>query len=70
MSDRIKGFTVVLEKDTRDDDFESIMDAVMMIKGVAGVTPSLSDSDDWMNRERVRRELAGKIWDALHEKKS
>lgn len=43
MSDRFHAFTVVLEKDTRDDDSEPIIAALRMIKGVASVTPHVAD---------------------------
>jgi len=65
MTDRIKGFTVVLSKDIRDDDFEAISSAVGMIKGVIKVEPSISNGQDWMNRERVKMELTDKLWDVL-----
>lgn len=65
MTDRIKGFTIVLKKDIRDDDFEAIGKAVEMIKGVAKVEPSISTGDDWMNRERVKMELQNKLWEVI-----
>lgn len=65
MSDRVKGFYVSLEKDIRDDDFQTIMNAVLMVKGVLSVEPSITSADDWMNRERVKFELRKKIFDIL-----
>jgi hypothetical protein len=65
MTDRIKGFTVVLEKDLRDDDFEAIKNAVLMIRGVASIETSDVDASDWMNRERVRLEYRQKILDVV-----
>lgn len=61
MTDRIKGFTVTLTEDIRIDDFESIMDAVQMIKGVAEVNPSLVTSEDYMNRAKIKREMEDAI---------
>lgn len=43
MTDRYSGFTVLLNHDTREDDAEAIVAALKMIKGVAAVTPIVSD---------------------------
>lgn len=68
MTDRIKGFTVVLDGDYRDDDAEDIRTALEMVKGVLSATPSVRTPEDWMNRERVRHEMGEKLWDALRPK--
>jgi len=65
MTDRIKGFYVTLDKDYRDDDVETIKNAILMIKGVISVKESIVDSDDHINRERIRQELIQKLWDVL-----
>ena len=57
MTDRLKGLTVAFEKDIREDDAQCIIDAILMIKGVANVTTSISSVEDYMNREQVRREV-------------
>lgn len=69
MTDRVKGFTVTLEKDVRVDDFETIQTAVQMIKGVAHVEPSITTSLDHMNRIRIKAELLTKLFKLLHEEK-
>ena len=43
MTDRIKGFTVVLAQDVREDDFEAIENVVRMIKGVQSVHRHVAD---------------------------
>lgn len=65
MSDKIKGFYVVLDKDIRDEDFERIENVVLMIKNVLSVKRSVSDSNDWMNRERIKQEIINKIYNTL-----
>ena len=67
MSDRIKGFYVSLEKDIKDEDFECIKDAVLMIKGVLSVKESVSNSEDWFNRDRIIREITFKILDVIKQ---
>jgi hypothetical protein len=65
MTDRVKGFTVTLDKDYRDDDVEAILNAVRMIHGVAHVEPSIVTSEDHMNRQVIRHELRKKLYKAL-----
>ncbi len=65
MTDRIKGFTVVLDKDYRDDEVDQIANAIRMIVGVKAVKNHIANSNDWMNRERIRREIVTKIYEAL-----
>lgn len=67
MTDRVKGFTVTLEKDIRIDDVEEILSAVRMIRGVAHVEPSIRTSEDHMNRQRIKGELLTKLFKILHE---
>lgn len=65
MSDRIKGFVVVLEKDMKDEDFETVKNAVQAIRGVLKVEPSVVTPHDWMNREQVKGELRQQLWKTL-----
>ena len=58
----VKGFTVTLEKDIRIDDVEVIMQAIRMIRGIANVEPSISTSEDHMNRQRIKYELRDKFY--------
>jgi hypothetical protein len=65
MTDRIKGLTVLLEPDKRDDDAQCIIDAIRMIKGVVSVKSHIADMDHHLAVETARRELTNKLWDAL-----
>jgi hypothetical protein len=67
MTDRIKGFTVTLDRDIRDDDFEAIANAVRMIKGVIDVHPSIDSPDDHINKQRVRWEIRDKFMALIKE---
>lgn len=67
MTDRIKGFTVILAQDIRVDDIDSIMQAISMVKGVVGVEPSVLDSNDHINRKRVKNEIREKFIKFLEE---
>lgn len=58
MTTRIKGFWVALEKDTREDDAQPLLDAVKQMRGVAGVSVVESDgTNDYFARQQVRRGL-------------
>lgn len=65
MTDRIKGLTVLLEPDKRDDDAEYIINAIRMIKGVVSVKSHIADMDHHFAVETARRELTTKLWDVL-----
>lgn len=66
MSDKYKGFHVLLEKDIREDDFHEIKQAVLMIKGVQSVEPVEATSEDWMARDRVRHEIGAQLVKVLY----
>lgn len=69
MSNRINTITVVLEKETREDDCERILEAIRMVRGVLSVEADVADSTDFMAIERARRELGQKMWEILYPKK-
>jgi len=68
MTDRYFALTVLLEKDTRDDDAEAIINAILMIKGVADVSPLVANSELWAATNRARNELRDKLWQVLYPK--
>lgn len=61
MSDRINTIMVVLEKETRDDDCEAVLNAIRMIKGVAGAIPNVVNSVERAAFERARSELRARL---------
>jgi len=65
MSNRIKGFTVTLSQDIKDEDFESIKIALSLIKNVIHIEPSIVNVDDHFNRERVLFDLRNKLYDLI-----
>ncbi len=65
MTDRVKGFTVTLEKDIRIDDVQCIIDAISMIKGVLDVEPSISTMQDHMIKTQLKIEMKRKIIDCI-----
>jgi hypothetical protein len=68
MTDRLKGCTVVFEQDMRDDDAESLLNAIGMIKGVLKVAPTLRTHEDFHAETRIRAELGKKLFDVIYPK--
>ena len=67
MTDRANALTVVLDKDYRDDDIESLVNAIKQFKGVIDVSLNISNSTDHIAQMRAKVELKGKIYDVLKE---
>lgn len=67
MTDRLKGFTVILEQDMRDDDAEAIKQAILALRLVQDVKPIGALPDDYFARSRVRHELWKKVMDVFEE---
>ena len=65
MTDRLKGFVVILESDLRSDDAEDTINAIKQIKGVLSVDPIPHKIDDYLIYQRVKRELIDKLWEVL-----
>lgn len=67
MTDRIKGFTVTLERDMRDDDVQPLAEAIGRLRGVAGVDGLVADTADHIARVRIAAELRRKLFKALED---
>lgn len=62
MTRRVRVLTVFLDDDYKDDDrLDFIISAVQMVKGVQSVTTTGVTSDDFINREVVKRELRDQV---------
>jgi predicted secreted Zn-dependent protease len=67
MSERTKGFVVLLDHDYRPEEAVRIQTSLEMVRGVLSVTPSISVSDDFWARKRVRMELHARLLELLQE---
>jgi len=65
MTNRVKGFTITLEEDFREDDIEKLKLVIEMHKGVLHVEPSIVSHRDHMNRLRIKTELTEKLFNIL-----
>lgn len=67
MSGKVKGFTVTLERDIREEDFQRIKEAVEMITGVLHVKPSLASGQDHITRMRLKNDITRNILKLIDE---
>lgn len=65
MTDRVNALIVALEVDMRDDDAQGLVDAITQLRGVSSVRLNVADMDDWLAKDRAKRELRQKIHDLL-----
>lgn len=62
MTDRINALTVILDVNKRTDDAETLITAIMQMRGVLSVTPNVTSvSADTAAESRVRHDLWNKI---------
>ena len=70
MTDRVRSLVVLLDRDTREDDVEVVMQAIQMIRGVATVEKGdVVTAEDHFNRAIVFRKVKKLLWDALNDDK-
>jgi hypothetical protein len=65
MTDRIKGLTVVLEPNIREDDAQVIINAIKMIRGVGDVQTHISNLDHYMAFSQARMTMEKDIFDLI-----
>lgn len=65
MTDRHAGYIVVLEKPIREDDAESVLNAIRMTKGVISVKPIVNNVSLEFAHEKARLDILGAIHDVL-----
>ena len=64
---RLKGFTVTLERDTKQEEFQRIQEAVEMIIGVLHVEPVLATGKDHIIRLRLKNDITRNILKLIDE---
>jgi hypothetical protein len=67
MTDSYHTLTVVLERNIRVDDVESLMGAIRHLRGVLDVDGVVADYAAHMAEVRVRQELSAKVLDLARE---
>ena len=67
MTARINSFTVILEKDMREDDAEALKSALSMMKGVISVQENVSDILGAVSKARAREDIINKLIEVITE---
>ncbi len=67
MTDRINALTVVLDEDLREDDVDSLCNAIMHMRHVIKVEENVVDIASTVSDARAKRELTSKLWCVLNE---
>ena len=67
MTDRYAALTVTLDGPPRSDDAQVIIDAIKMIRGVAGVVPVVADVNAYWAKETAKMELLYKLIEMVRE---
>ena len=65
MTDRLKGFVVVLNADIREDDAQPILDAIRQLRGVLTVQPIVAGIDDFIAEERAKQKFLDKFMEVM-----
>lgn len=65
MTDRHTGYVIVLEKNMRDDDARTTIDAIKHIRGVLDVKPIINTAESMIAETRAERVVQQKVLDAL-----
>lgn len=67
MTARIRSLTIALENDIREDDIQSLVSAIKMMKNVISVTPNQVNPGNWATEMRVKMDMAQKLSDLQRE---
>lgn len=67
MTDRIKGFVVVLDQDIREDDVQPLIDAIGLLRHVTAVKPLVAGIEDSMIRMRTTREISERLLEFIRK---
>ena len=57
MTDRIHSLTVTLERDTRDDDIQPVIAAILQLRGVVGVEMHVADPAAYAYEHRADMQM-------------
>lgn len=63
MTDRHRGYIVVLASDIREDDAQPTLDAIKQIRGVIGVEPMVASPMDFVADMRAKNDVKQKFID-------
>ena len=65
MTDRINALVVILEEPTRDDDVESLINAIRLLRNVHSVHTNTLCTSDFIAEQKVKSEMQQKLLDIV-----
>jgi hypothetical protein len=65
MTDRFHTLTVVLDRDVREDDCASLINAIHHMRGVVSVNGVVADMESHMAEERAKHDLRRRLFEVL-----
>lgn len=68
MTDIFNALVVILDKDMREDDAETLLTAIRQLRGVLSVSGNISDINSHIAEQRVKSELANKLFEVVYPK--
>lgn len=70
MTERIHSLTVALTSDMREDDVQALVQAISLMRGVAGVKGNVADATSFMAIARFRTEIGKRIVDLIYDRQN
>ena len=67
MTDRVNTITVALESDIREDDAQSLISAIMQMRGVLSASLNVADVQSYVSDMRARIALVEKVTSLLRD---
>jgi hypothetical protein len=65
VTDRYYALTVLLNKEIRKDDCESVIEAIKMIRHVMKVVPQVAQPELYFAQEQAKFDLRNQLWNLL-----
>jgi hypothetical protein len=67
MSNKVKGFTVILQHELSEQNAEHIKKAIELIKGVQLVTNQIVDDKDYLYKQKANADVRFKLWNFIEK---
>jgi hypothetical protein len=65
MTAKFNSLTIVLENDVREDDAQTLINAILMLKGVLSVEGNVSSVTDYVAESRVKTEVRNRLFEII-----
>jgi hypothetical protein len=65
MTAKFNSLTIVLESDVREDDAQTLINAILMLKGVLSVEGNVPSFADYVAESRVKTEVRNRLFEII-----